>query len=841
MSAHDTTGRRRTLLVRTGGLLTALLAAVGLVLLPAPAGGRASAAAGSGDSAVTKTGTKGPYDDFSGLKVTVDQTEDLDTQGVKVSWTGGEPTTPGQSQFGFDFLQVMQCWGDSPDGPDRDQCEWGNAPNAEGFVAVGRNIAYDSSSDGLDDPKETVPATPSGQVLPFRAVTGKTTKDVGEYFSPLTTNAQAAVPTGPDGTGESIFRLKTTTEADYLGCGSSAAGAQPAPCWLVVVPRGEHEPDGTVPRTSAGLRTSPLSQSNWDQRIVFRLDFKPIGVYCTLGQKEQPTVGSDMIRQAMESWQPSLCTSEKITFDFSKNQRSFVRQQVLAGGADGQLGFVEDPVVPPPGSPPVVHAPVAVSGLVIAFNVQARASSRQVPRVRLNARLVAKMLTESYQCDIPGPNSQVVRGRLTDKNPQKVDDDPEFKALNPGFQGSVLNGCRAGFQVPQGESDYAAMLWRWLNSDRDAKAFLQGKPDQWGMKINPNFLENQPDTTSLSEFPKPDSTKWVPIPENPNLSLSAVTVNPYGNDLQDDAVRVQSANNKGSMGVNTNSIPVSFYPNVQLPGSYFMLGLTDAATAAAYRLGTAELLNADGQFVAPTTDSLGKAVAGMKDGAVPGVLDQDPGRKTAGAYPLTSVTYAAASTGLDSVSRADYANLMRYAAGAGQAPGIGNGLLPPGYAPLTTAMRAQALTAAGRLVAGVPPTGDSGAGSGDTGTTGGAAGSTGSSSAGATGSAPGAPAGSAAGGASPSTSAPAAVSGGTGGPSASPPSHNVAETGGTTPGLLLGAVRWVLLIVLVAGVAGSLAGPLLMRAGAVRGGGGSLFRPRRPAADLRAPKKEILG
>ncbi|WP_031516122.1 hypothetical protein [Streptomyces sp. NRRL F-5123] len=841
MSAHDTTGRRRTLLVRSGGLLTALLAAIGLVLLPAPAGGQARAAAGTGDSSVTKSGTKGPYDDFSGLKVTVDQTENLDSQGVKVTWTGGAPTTAGQSQFGYDFLQIMQCWGDSPDGPDRDQCEWGNAAIPSSFAAWGRTVHYAPTNGGtLDDPRETLPASPSGQALPFRSATGRTTTDMGQFFSMLTTNAQAALQTGVDGTGESIFSLKAQTDADYLGCGGVAgAGAQPAPCWLVVVPRGEHEPDGAVP--GGGLATSPLSRTNWDQRIQFRLGFKPVGAYCTIDQKTQPTVGADMIRQAMASWQPTLCTSEKVSYDFLMNQRSFIRQQVLTGGTDGQLGFVEDPVIPPPGSPPVVHAPVAVSGLVIAFNIQLRNSSQQVPRVRLDARLVAKMLTESYQCDIPGPNSQVVRGKLTDRNPQKVDDDPEFKKLNPSFQGTALTGCRAGFQLPQGQSDYAAMLWRWLNSDADAKAFLAGRPDEWGMTINPNFLANQPDTTSLSEFPKPDPTTWAPVPENPNLALRAVTVNPYGNDLRDDAVRVRSANNKGSMNVDTNSIPMSYAPNVQLPGSYFMLGLTDAATAAAYRLGTAELLNADGQFVAPTTDSLDKAVDGMKDGAVPGVLDQDPGLKTPGAYPLTSVTYAAASTGLDSASRTDYATLMRYAAGAGQAQGIGNGLLPPGYAPLTKTLHDQALAAADRLVAGVPPAGDTGAGGGGGGSAGGAGGSSGSSSAGLPGSTAGTSAGSATGGASPSTSAPAAAAGGTGGPGASPPSHNVAETGGTTPGALLGAVRWVLLTVLVAGIAGSLAGPLLMRAGAVRTGGGSLFRPRRPSTDLRAPKKEILG
>ncbi|MCZ9338294.1 hypothetical protein NGM37_10945, partial [Streptomyces sp. TRM76130] len=52
----------------------------------------------------------------------MDQTQGLRWQGVKVSWTGGAPV-----KDNYNFLQLMQCWGDDPEaGPDRSQCEFGN-------------------------------------------------------------------------------------------------------------------------------------------------------------------------------------------------------------------------------------------------------------------------------------------------------------------------------------------------------------------------------------------------------------------------------------------------------------------------------------------------------------------------------------------------------------------------------------------------------------------------------------------------------------------------------------------------------------------------------------------
>ncbi|TFV32847.1 hypothetical protein E4K10_26060 [Streptomyces sp. T1317-0309] len=92
--------------------MSCLLAALVVALLPVPPATTPAVAADSGaeDSAVTKSGTKGPYDDFSRLKVTVHQTKNLHSQGVRVSWEGGAPTLP-STAFNVNYFQIMQCWG----------------------------------------------------------------------------------------------------------------------------------------------------------------------------------------------------------------------------------------------------------------------------------------------------------------------------------------------------------------------------------------------------------------------------------------------------------------------------------------------------------------------------------------------------------------------------------------------------------------------------------------------------------------------------------------------------------------------------------------------------------
>jgi hypothetical protein len=115
--------------------LRALLAvALGAAMIGCP-----STLAGTGDavppdSRVTVSGTGA----FSGLTVTVSRTKNLINQTITVSWTGGHPTLPSGGDFGANYLQIMQCWGDDPNGPDRTQCQYGvlggDSPAAGSYV-----------------------------------------------------------------------------------------------------------------------------------------------------------------------------------------------------------------------------------------------------------------------------------------------------------------------------------------------------------------------------------------------------------------------------------------------------------------------------------------------------------------------------------------------------------------------------------------------------------------------------------------------------------------------------------------------------------------------------------
>ncbi len=100
----------------------------------------------------------------------------------------------------------------------------------------------------------------------------------------------------------------------------------------------------------------------------------------------------------------------------------------------------------------------------------------------------------------------------------------------------------------------------------------------------------------------------------------------------------------------------------------------------------------------PSVDTLRAGVDDMRPWADDSaVLKPDPGRAKGQAYPLTVVSYAAASVDQAPKDRKAYADFMRYAAGPGQTQGRAAGQLPPGYAPLPEKLRMQAEVAADDL------------------------------------------------------------------------------------------------------------------------------------------------
>lgn len=664
------------------------LCVLGAVLLLTPLGGAPAEGAPVG-SAVTVRGTGR----FAGLSVTVSQTQHLINQVVDVTWSGGVQTVPRTGSFSSDYLQIMQCWGDDPAGPDREQCQFGalGTDTRGGTWSASRQIAYGAY---LTDPRE--PGEPTGNV-PFRSVSGVRAPDApNQFFDAYSTNEVPFARTYADGTGEEHVEVQTVREAPGLGCGARLAGGKVRDCWLVVVPRDQTEVDGQT--TIAALASSPLSESNWADRIVIPLHFDPVGLACPIGTPERRLVGQEEVGEAISRWQPVLCQRTGSIFGFSQINDDLARAQTRA--EDPWLSFVSDPVDPETlvDGRSLAYAPVTVSGVGIAFNIdgspassapdeEARRAGARVPSLRLNARLVAKLLTQSYQSATLDPDAPR-------RNPLALGFDPEFKQLNPDLAHQDIRALER-IVVPVGQTDAFAAVWRWIAADRQARAFLDGDPDPWGAVVNHAYRGM---SLRRSDFPLDDLYCQTFDTGTPDLCpLDAFA---YAADIH-DAARAAA---RGSTLARTLFTPGSTggyrLAPLQLSGTHAVMVISDTATAARYQLPMASLQNAAGRFVAPDDAGLTAGLESLVPTAVEGVETVDPSAASDAAYPLVHVGYAVTSPEhLQPDEATAYARFLRYAATAGQVRGAAPGLLPAGYVPLTATMRKQALATADRVAA----------------------------------------------------------------------------------------------------------------------------------------------
>lgn len=700
-----------------------------LILLAGPVPQPARAAGtGQAGSAVTVSGRKGTYDDFSRLKVTVAQTKNLTNQGVRITWTGGTATGPGR-YFGRDYLQIMQCWGADPNAADfRETCQFGmgtvSSDSGQGYYAPTRDVTYGA---GLRDPAETLPA--AAHMVPFRTVTGARTpptgtlEDLKDYFRPDTTNEVPYARTAGDGGGGITFEVQDSTQAPGLGCGDPVAGRTDSGrgCWLVIVPRGAHDPRGNaVGQQDGGADTldgSPLAPTAFANRIVVPLSFQKVGSYCSLSKKERQTVGSELMALAIRSWQPALCAGTGPVFGFAPAGDTEAGQYLRRPGLGApSIGFVTDPVRRLSTDPPIVHAPVALSGAVIAFEVETkvdpgaepdveRLAGTQIRDLKLTPRLVAKLLTQSYVADVPnGTNVDSIK-----TNPANLRQDREFLTLNPRFAQTARNFRPDGLMVAGGNSALARQVWEWILADDEARAWLAGKADDQGpgkppMVVNRNYSEAFAGGLAPESFPKLDPHCVDPDGATGTASpWCTLDLRPYLGGLQAAAKQTLRGDAQVKNYWDITAIPPSYKAAApQAVGQRFALSITDSAAAYRYGLPTASLRNRAGEFVAPTAASIARGVSAMEPTAVAGVIRTNPRKPVPGAYPLSMLTYAAVNLAQDRVARQDDAAFLSYAAGAGQVPGVEHGQLPPGYVALPAALRNQTSAAVKAVRAGVP-------------------------------------------------------------------------------------------------------------------------------------------
>ncbi|MGW1715821.1 hypothetical protein [Streptomyces sp. NPDC002156] len=741
---------RRLLLRLVTGATAGALAGLALAQTAPPATAAAAAAAGTG-SAVTISGRG----EFADMRFTVSQTEHLTSQAVTVSWTGGTPTTLAGTLFNTDFVQIMQCWGDDDGtvptnpGPPRTQCQYGASPTTDRGSWPGneyddtRKVFYsaDPTNYGQDDRYGAGNVSGLGEV-PFKAVDGTLITSGTQnnaLFNRNTTNEVDFARTGADGTGREYVEVQTANEAPHLGCGVPVrqnGTIKPRSCWLVIVPQGHLDLDGKpYADTSQVNAGSPVSATNWKNRIAVKLGFNTVGANCALGSDERATTGSELAADAMSSWQTALCPSGKV-YGYTELGEPDTRARLIADGSSGlafttrALGADEGTTAP---ADPTVYAPTALSGTVIGFTVERRPKAGASEAVRklagtkvesldLTPRLVAKLLTESYRNSPWGAvvGTTAAKGYGWAKNnPAGLASDPEFIALNPEFAELSVPETPAtdtDLLTALGHSDSARAVWQWIVSDKEARNFLAGVSDDWGMKVNPYFSTNTDlnptgfafDPADTDTYPKSDPWCTIPPGTGATAPQCMIDFHPYVSDMHAGALHTRRADSLWKATWDPLASPPAYKsPGPQTVGSRFVITVTDAASAARYGLQTARLRNASGAFVAPTTTSLTTAAASASGAKAPEI---SPAKATAkGAYPLAQLVYAAVRPAkLDSAARKDYATLLTYAAEKGQISGADPGRLPAGYAPLSKALRAKTAKAAAALAHYTGPAADNG-------------------------------------------------------------------------------------------------------------------------------------
>ncbi|MEV6480733.1 hypothetical protein [Streptomyces sp. NPDC051576] len=738
---------RRALRRLLAGAATGAL--VGLAVAQA-----APPAAATTSSAVTVAGRG----EFKDMRFTVDQTTHLTSQAVTVSWTGGTSTTLAGTLFDTDYVQIMQCWGDDDGtvpanpGPSRTQCQYGASPTTDRGSWPGndyddtRKVFYsaDPTNYGQDDRYGAANPNAPGEV-PFKSVDGTVITSGTQnnaLFNHNTTNEVDFARTGADGTGKEYFEVQTANEAPHLGCGtpvSTNGVTRPRSCWLVIVPQGHLDLDGKPYADRSQVNAgSPVSSTNWKNRVAIPLHFNTVGTNCALGSDERATTGSELVADAMTSWQAALCPTGTV-YGYTELGEPDTRSKLTADGSSG-LGFTtralgaDDGTTAPSGT--TAYAPVALSGAVIGFTIERRAKAgapasierlagTKVESIDLTPRLVAKLLTESYR---NSPWGAVLGGTAAGgygwakNNPAGLASDPEFIALNPEFaylSVAETPSTDTDLLTALGHSDTARALWQWIMSDKEARQFLGGISDDWGMRVNPYYSTNADvnptgiafDPSHSDDYPKSDP--WCTIPPGTGATDKQCMgdFHPYVDDMHAGALHTRRADTlwKSTWDSLANP-PVFKSPGPQVVGSRFVITVTDAASAARYGLQTARLRNSAGKFVAPTTTSLTAAANSATGSPVAEVSPTTTTAKTA--YPLAELVYAAVRPGsLDAAARKDYAALLRYTAGNGQVSGADPGLLPAGYAPLPTRFRTAADHTATALLHYTGPTTATGGGS----------------------------------------------------------------------------------------------------------------------------------
>jgi hypothetical protein len=636
----------------------------GLLMLPGLAHpGRAAAAAGTpAASAAGAAGCTGKGTTVTGQKlwdgtsaplpdascVTMGQTSNLVNQMVHVTWANFTPSqNPPYSNQGTTYpVMIAECKGTNP------------ASAADCYGATNGGVAGQSG--------------PSGPMNSVYAMTA------------------------PDGTGQADILINTKTENQFLGCDQNHA------CSVVVVPAQGGNPLASPPVCTdhsqdrffaVGLYAFSLDHGacSWADRMVIPLAFAPTPAACGFKNAAFGAGGSPMLARAMSSWVARLCLGRRgLTIEYNSN---VAEPQAVQETAQGLFDVA---LTTRPASAQGIttqrhylYAPVAVSAVSVAYWIDDPASGLPVTGIKLDQRLLLKLLTQSYNfqnegipCSFPqppaGPGCDTA---VAHANPLTLFADPEFQGLNPGVQ--PVTGIGAPFQVPTVQSGHSDMTWfvtRWIAANKGARQFHSGRYDPWGMHVNLEY-EGDKVTYPTDTFTAQDSYPVIAHRYSPLFPPWLVAT------YQAQNWEPGTAYFKDQFG-NFPKDPI------QPPGQRALFAVLDQGDAAAFRFPVAAIPNGAGNYVRPSNSAMAAALHGMQSGGS-GTQQVNLASKNKAAYPLTMVIYAMVPTsGTPHAKAAAIARFLNYAAGAGQKEGLRPGQLPPGYLPLPAGLAAKTRKAA---------------------------------------------------------------------------------------------------------------------------------------------------
>lgn len=725
----------------------------------------------------------GGQNGLGGMSVTVSQTQDLVDQTVNLAIKGVKGGTNVLGGNSTAYLQVFECWGGLTSSgapnlhasePDPATCQVGatgaDSRGGTANLSEGRYVGTDplvlggNWLDYYNNAKGDLPFWTIGG-----AISGSTAKRLNSYFNTTTTNELSSVNIGADGSANRPFETQTGQEAPGLGCGVRPNAPSTSTCWLVIVPR----INGVM------VNSGPIAPSLWAQRLQVKLGFRQAASTCPGGKARTLIGGSEVLSDAAASWTPGICDSKQIELGYSKLGDEVARTQFETGANPAVL--TSQPI---PDSTPAIQVPVALGAPVIAYSMTYQptciertpapstdAEARQcgyanladlqtdwkragtpVRTLNLDARLVAKMLTQSYD-DALIHKSGLVTPAWALAEPQNLANDPEFLRLNPSLAHESTSSGSPVLKInhlilESVRSDAAAQVWNWILADPEARAFLNGCPDPDGHVIDPFYstrtyvgCESQRATLAAqnaanraattvspnyvdqplayppdgSPYPLPTWQQYQ-APGTDELPLTVVdwlpTVNSMADSGRDVAIGFLPQNgNWCDASVDESCLPLPGKWNdlkIRQPtGSLGLMAISDAGTAARFQLATANLCDSAGSHcVGASAASLQKAAQRFTTVGHRGLLGPAATADYAGgAYPLTLPIYAAVTPTMDVTTRRSYANAFSYLLSTGQQPGYRVGSLPPGYAPLTQNLRALATKGISALRATVPPTG----------------------------------------------------------------------------------------------------------------------------------------